>query len=463
MTTPIQPVPDVILASEFPSLADRPAGTYNAKAKAWADSENAMATRTREIALTAKNNAEAAREAADEAVPAAATAVSARDKALEYKESAEATAAAVGVEAGLPSLVGNAGKALIVGPDEEAVGWYSAIPTIGVRQLDSAAAITAADQALMLRCDGAFTLSFDPVATLPSGWFCYIKNAGDGDITLDPSGSEQIDGLTSYIMYPGECRLIAHNGTEFVSVVLNGFYKVFESSGDFVKPPGYRLFEGLLWGGGASGAKSNNHTYVFGGGGAGCAPFLFPAEHLAAVESVVIAAGGAAQTANPSSGLAGGSSTFKGVQAFGGGAAAYQDGSPASARIASGGDSFLGWAGSAINTVFSGGAHPFQFGVPPNSVSGFIQPFYGGAGLSFDTSSQSEPTARTVFGGASGGYLINTTPTNASVSIFGGPPATPSATAGVDGNTPGGGGCPTRTGPASGAGGRGEMRIWGII
>lgn len=77
MSTPIQPVPDVILAPEFPTLADRPAGTYNAKAAAWANGENAMSVRNREIALTAKNNAESAKDSATTAQAAATAAVGA--------------------------------------------------------------------------------------------------------------------------------------------------------------------------------------------------------------------------------------------------------------------------------------------------------------------------------------------------------------------------------------------------
>lgn len=71
MSTPIQPVPDVVLASEFPSLADRPAGTYNQKAKAFADSANPMSVRNREIAVVGHNNAVVATEQADIALQAA--------------------------------------------------------------------------------------------------------------------------------------------------------------------------------------------------------------------------------------------------------------------------------------------------------------------------------------------------------------------------------------------------------
>lgn len=62
--TDIVPVPSVVLASEFPTLADRVAGEFNQKAWEWASSENAMSVRNREIALTAYTNATVAQEQA---------------------------------------------------------------------------------------------------------------------------------------------------------------------------------------------------------------------------------------------------------------------------------------------------------------------------------------------------------------------------------------------------------------
>lgn len=88
MSTPIVPVPDVVLASEFPTLADRPAGTYNAKAAAWANSENAMAQSVREVALTVQNNAIATDERAGIADAAAVRAEAAANSA---QQSAGAT------------------------------------------------------------------------------------------------------------------------------------------------------------------------------------------------------------------------------------------------------------------------------------------------------------------------------------------------------------------------------------
>lgn len=64
MSTPIIPAPAVVLASDFPTAADRPAGNYNSKAIAWAGSENAMATSVKALADNAENNAIAAEEQA---------------------------------------------------------------------------------------------------------------------------------------------------------------------------------------------------------------------------------------------------------------------------------------------------------------------------------------------------------------------------------------------------------------
>lgn len=72
--TAIVTVPPVVLAPEFPTTADRQAGIYNAKAKAWADGENAMATSVRDIAVSAATNASAAQEMAQAAASSATAA-----------------------------------------------------------------------------------------------------------------------------------------------------------------------------------------------------------------------------------------------------------------------------------------------------------------------------------------------------------------------------------------------------
>ena len=93
MTTEIQPVPEAVLAAQFPTNADRQAGEWNQKAKAWADSENAMVERTREIALTAHTNATAAHEQAQAADSAR---IAAQAAAADAQTAADAAAAPAG-------------------------------------------------------------------------------------------------------------------------------------------------------------------------------------------------------------------------------------------------------------------------------------------------------------------------------------------------------------------------------
>lgn len=90
-------------------------------------------------------------------------------------------------------------------------------------------AITGADTAVLSdlsklidATSGTFTLGFSGVATLGSGWFCYVKNSGTGTVTLDPNASETIDGLTSFVMYPDEVRLVQCDGTALRSILIEG-------------------------------------------------------------------------------------------------------------------------------------------------------------------------------------------------------------------------------------------------
>ncbi|NYT81453.1 hypothetical protein H0A70_08115 [Alcaligenaceae bacterium] len=185
MSTPIVSVPDVVLASEFPSLADRPAGTYNAKAKSWADSENAMSIRNREIALTAQVNAQAANEraviadtrATDSNESAIAAALSAA-QSESSNQSAAAIAAAIGDDAGLPSLAGNGKKALRVRADEQGVEWgpsgYELGDVLSTSRLLESPEWLPSDGSLYLQSSypelhGVVgNLPFDPPAPLPS-------------------------------------------------------------------------------------------------------------------------------------------------------------------------------------------------------------------------------------------------------------------------------------------------------
>jgi hypothetical protein len=81
-------------------------------------------------------------------------------------------------------------------------------------------------------------------------------------------------------------------------------------------------------------------------------------------------------------------------------------------------------------------------------------------------SNQTTPThGRTVYGGAAGASVDATNGAlAATTTIYGGAGgADGNAASGTDGTVPGGGGGPTNTGAQSGAGARGELRIWGVV
>lgn len=293
---------------------------------------------------------------------------------------------------------------------------------------------------------GTFSQTFDAVGTLGDGWYCYLRNSGTGDITLDPNASETIDGLTSFVMYPGECRLVQCDGVALRSVVLNAFYRKFTSSGTFTKPPGYNYFDGLLWGGGGAGAKDGASSAAGGGGGGNCLPFILPTSAFGASETVTIGAGGIHTATH---GGDGGNSTVGSLFT------SYGGGGGSSAGNGGGGGGSLS-AGSSI-----GNGQPYTSGSNrENSGFGGAPPgyrsAYGGAG-----GSNAGGGFASLWGGASGGAGNATTA--GGISTFGGNGGGGSqAGTASAGAAPGGGGGGTYTG-TSGDGARGELRIRGVI
>jgi hypothetical protein len=70
------------------------------------------------------------------------------------------------------------------------------------------------DRSTFIRCTAALTLSLTAAATLGDGWFIHVLADG-GDVTVDPDGSETIDGASTLTVQDGESALIICSGSTF--------------------------------------------------------------------------------------------------------------------------------------------------------------------------------------------------------------------------------------------------------
>jgi len=382
--------------------------------------------------------------------------------------------ASSGIAASLPAQAGNSGKFLTT--NGSTASWGDAGSLVRSARTSNTVLGTADKSTLIDITSGTFTQTFDAAATLGNGWYCYIRNSGTGDITLDPNASETIDGLTSFIMYPGEVRLVQCDGTAFRSVVLNAFSRTFTATATFTKPPGYTAFEGLLWAGGGGGGRTGSISFNGGGGGGGaCLPFVLPESQVPSSLTVTIGAGGLGAT-TAASGSAGGNSTFGSLATSYGGAGG--GGNSGADWTGGGGGGLLGAGGAAGGSSVADGAG----GAPTYNPSGGTHAIAGGVGFGGGSGGSQANAKNSIYGGAGGGGPTGTGVGGASLfgggggggggstnaggtSVYGGAGGA-GAGSGVNGSpgaAPGGGGGGCTNGASAGNGARGELRIWGII
>ena len=354
----------------------------------------------------------------------------------------------------LPSMTGKAGQILSNnGVTEE---WVTS-PAASIAKIErtSNTILNAEDNSSWIDItSGTFTQTFSPASTLGADWFVYYSNSGTGDVTIDPS--ELIDGLSSFIMYPGEVRVIETDGIEFFTIILNSFTRVFTANGTFVKPPGYGVFEGDVWSAGASGQKTNaTNTASYGGCGGGHSDFRYLASQLAASESIIVGTGGPPVTAATIGNPGGFSAIGTLIKVYGGTA------NVGGSVMSEDGINPLGTDSGLFNAVGYEGARKLA---PANLNSLTGNSAHGGAAMSAHDNTVTAGGG-SVWGGTAGGSIRNNgtvrAPGNSTFGGKGGIAAT--TTNGSAGAIPGGGGGATQTGPQSGAGARGEVRIWGIL
>lgn len=73
-------------------------------------------------------------------------------------------------------------------------------------------AITSVHQNALVRCTAALTLSLLAAAGAGQGFYFLVKNESSGNVTIDPSGAETIDGAATYVLYPNDSVIVICDG-----------------------------------------------------------------------------------------------------------------------------------------------------------------------------------------------------------------------------------------------------------
>jgi hypothetical protein len=257
----------------------------------------------------------------------------------------------------LPAQSSQSGKFLTT--DGSAASWGEAGSSVVRVSRTSNTILDATNNSKLIDItSGTFTQTFTAASTLGSGWFAYIQNSGTGDITLDPDGAETIDGLSSFILYPNEARLVVSDGTSFFSTIMQYGYREYTSTGTFIVPPGVSGFIVDAFAGGGGGGSGHSGDGRSGPGGGGGAHAQVKVGEIAAGTSVTVTvgAGGSGGGGSGAYGQIGGTSSFATyVKAFGGcGGAAQGSGG--------GGTATVGVSSSQLNEYQGGGFPAIRIG-----------------------------------------------------------------------------------------------------
>ena len=276
------------------------------------------------------------------------------------------------------------------------------------------------------------TLSFQAAANLGNGWWCYVRNNGTGNVTLDPSGSETVDGDLTKILSPSQTRLIVCTGSAFISILVDTRInmpvndRVFTTSGTFIAPvTGFYVVRVVGAGGCGACIRGFARSGATGGGAGGYAVKTLFAKQGDAF-TVTVGAGGPAQEGQKLNGIAGGTSSFVGnginVVANGGEGGTWLDdtgtANGAAGGTASGGDANFTGGGSGSVTITSGsitnavgatggGAVNVGYSTPYSSgsctVSSSSRYATGGAGTGGGSASATGSSGEQTPGGGAGG------------------------------------------------------------
>jgi hypothetical protein len=81
--------------------------------------------------------------------------------------------------------------------------------------------LTAPDRAKVFVWNGGLgTLNLPTAVAAGDGWFVQVRNGGQGDLTVDPSGSELINAASSLLLQPGDSAVVVSDGIQWYTIGL---------------------------------------------------------------------------------------------------------------------------------------------------------------------------------------------------------------------------------------------------
>jgi hypothetical protein len=81
--------------------------------------------------------------------------------------------------------------------------------------------LTAPDRARVFIWGGGLgTLNLPTAVAAGDGWFVQVRNGGQGDLTVDPSGSELINAAATLLLQPGDSAVIVSDGVQWYTIGL---------------------------------------------------------------------------------------------------------------------------------------------------------------------------------------------------------------------------------------------------
>lgn len=295
--------------------------------------------------------------------------------------------------------------------------WVIALTPSGARKILQRT-ITAADTLLstdngkLINASGTFTLSVTAAATLSNGWWCYVRNTSNGDVTLYPGGSELIGGAATYLLKPGFVVLLNCNGSAFDIITLKARsyenHLLVTSTSTFTVPPDTYALRGYAVGRGGDGFTHASDARGGAGGGMAYGDMAVQPGQLVSIDITsgvvqVSVSGVALLTGNPASGhaTAGTASIHASVRnggAYSGGVNTAPSGGVFSGGSSSGSPLGKGVGLTAINIRGGCGWGAAPTGAGGGGVGAAPSTTYsGGPGLS-PTASITEPLLRTLIG-----------------------------------------------------------------